>query len=219
MSIHMLVAMANQLSDCILLVQAKGSGNILQIILVHIRFQRGSEYFVEGILGTLHLSDMISFFPLYLLLCLCSQVSGDNHLDHWSLLDHWSILRSSLGSPSQLEKSFYTVIRCRTGSWVKHSCLLHVHPMNPVSSLLVGSSVVLKSKCQTPDILQKYEASISWHEIFTGSWGSSSRYPSSISLPCATTDTNLFLVVDYFFDSTFTTWLTKQVAHRNWWNW
>ena len=64
--------------------------------------------------------------------------------------------------------------------------------MNPVSSLLVGSSLVSKSKCQTPDILQKYEASVSWHEIFTGSSGSSSEYPSSISLPCATTDTNLF---------------------------
>ena len=34
MSFHMLVAMANQLSKCSLLVQAKGSSNILQIILV-----------------------------------------------------------------------------------------------------------------------------------------------------------------------------------------
>ena len=72
----MLVAMANQVSDCSLLVQAKCSSNILKIILVHIRSQRGSEYLVEGILGMLQLSDMISFFSLHLLLRLCSQVTG-----------------------------------------------------------------------------------------------------------------------------------------------
>ena len=48
MSFHMLVETANQLSNCSLLVQAKGSSNILQIILVYIRSQWGSEYFVEG---------------------------------------------------------------------------------------------------------------------------------------------------------------------------
>ena len=76
MSLHMLVAMANQVSNRSLLVQAKCSGNILKIILACIRSQWGSEYFVEGILSILQLLETISFFPLHLLLCLCSQVTG-----------------------------------------------------------------------------------------------------------------------------------------------
>ena len=37
---------------------------------------------------------------------------------------------------------------------------LAVHPENPVSSLVVGSSLVSESNRETPDILQIYEASI-----------------------------------------------------------
>ena len=92
----------------------------------------------------------------------CSSLQGHR----W----HRPLVLVEWGYPFQLEK-------CRIGSWVKHSRSLRVYPMNPEPSLLDGSSLVSESKRQTPDILQKYEASIPRHEILTGAWGHPHTFP------------------------------------------